>query len=200
MVEMTQAIALLHTARRLIRGSTSDEAMIFLSESEVFLMDAGHKPRYDYPGAPVVDIPLAEADASDYRGLPDMPPALLPMAELTVEAAMCLWEAMLDMTRQAPVTDQIASLATLGEASYRKQVDNWFDHYGTGVMRLAVMQLALACCTEWDLLDEQQQDASAPFDWEFVPAFLRRCIADGRMDQAIRNQYGERVSIEAKPA
>lgn len=46
-VEMHKAIALLHTARRLIRGTTTDEAMTFLADSEVFLVDAGHKPRYD---------------------------------------------------------------------------------------------------------------------------------------------------------
>ena len=126
----------------------------------------------------VLDIPLSETDQDDLRGIPTTLPTRFdpfPMSELQVEAALCLWEAALELKEQASADGTLLTAL--------------FELHGTGVMRHAVMQLVPACCAAWDMLSDDEQEKAAPFDWEYVPGFLRRCITDGRLEQAIANQY-----------
>lgn len=167
-------------------------------------LTAGNITRADGSIAKVTaHIHIAKEISSD-KHMPEpatTPPALFPMSELHVEAALCLWEAALEMQARSSATQ--GNPLTGDEVVPHVALDALFADHGTNVMRHAIMQLAPACCAEWDLLDDQQQEALAPFDWEFVPDFLHRCITDGRLLIAIENQYrkdADRLPIAAFPA
>jgi len=83
---------------------------------------------------------------------------------LRMEAALCLWEAMLD-TR-------------LDDDAYHRspqwQVDmstEWANH-GTVEMRQRAIMLAPLVLDVWDLLTEEEQEQCVPYDWDFVPTVL----------------------------
>lgn len=82
-----------------------------------------------------------------------MKPALF--TTLHMEAALCLWEAMLESR------DKLADL------------DEAWNRRGTVEMRHCAIQLAPAVGAVWDSMTEEEQEACIPYDWEFVPLFLR---------------------------
>lgn len=73
---------------------------------------------------------------------------------LAVEAALCLWEAMLE-TRDDD-----------------KELQAAFDALGTFHMRHTAIALAPVVLGVWDALSETEREAFVPYDWEFVPAVL----------------------------
>lgn len=95
---------------------------------------------------------------------------------LRMEAALCIWEAMLEAKR-----DRHALPADwAGEMSLR-----WYER-GTVEMRHLAIALAEKALSAFDLIG-QHEGAEAldliPYDWEFIPAFVARvdwtdCTAD----------------------
>lgn len=82
----------------------------------------------------------------------------MPSTEtLRAEASLCLWEAMLESRESLPALDR-----------------TWLLQ-GTVQMRHHAIDLADEVLATWDLLTEDQQQELTPYDWEFVPAFLR-CV------------------------
>jgi hypothetical protein len=97
--------------------------------------------------------------------------------KLHMEAATCLWEAMIEANtcwwasnpenparhhRFTPVTSpNLISMCKL------------WDNYGTVEMRHAAIDLADFMLKVWDVLTEDEKEELIPYDWEFVPAFLR---------------------------
>jgi hypothetical protein len=73
-----------------------------------------------------------------------------------VDAALSVWEAMFEVRQQMPDMDKA-----------------WND-YGTSAMRQTAAGLGKIVQAAWLTVPEDDQDGiCAPFDWEFVPAFLR---------------------------
>lgn len=73
---------------------------------------------------------------------------------LHMEAVACLWEAMLE--------GRYAALRAL------------WDNFGTVEMRHTAIALADDVLKVWDCMTEDEREKCVPYDWEFVPAFLRR--------------------------
>lgn len=69
-----------------------------------------------------------------------------------VEAAMCLWE---------EVVNNLESYPGLAD------IDG-----GTPALRWSVMELAKECDKAYNDLDEDDPMRNEPFDWEFVPRWL----------------------------
>ncbi|MER8582661.1 hypothetical protein NKG95_28825 [Mesorhizobium sp. M1423] len=87
------------------------------------------------------------------------------MNDATCEAAMCLWEAMLEV-RMKEGTSQAAWAAPI--------FARW-DQWGTCEMRHDCIALAPIAERVWVAVRETgEEDDLVPFDWEFIPAFLRR--------------------------
>lgn len=79
----------------------------------------------------------------------EMADTVWPMTDtLRMEAAMCLWEAVIEH-----------ELFELGQ--------------GTVARRHAVMALADPLHLGWTLVNKDQM---APFDWEYTPWFLENCV------------------------
>lgn len=74
---------------------------------------------------------------------------------LQAEAAMCLWEAMLEGRDSLRVLDEV-----------------WQD-VGTVQMRHFAIELSPYVCQVWDTLSEDERESCIPYDWEFVPALLK---------------------------
>jgi len=68
--------------------------------------------------------------------------------------SMCVWEAILEMKE----TDN--------------QVKACFENIGTNAVRWYAAQWCEKVDAAWDALTAEQQEASVPFDWEFVPEWL----------------------------
>ncbi|MEY9719258.1 hypothetical protein ABIA22_001748 [Sinorhizobium fredii] len=94
---------------------------------------------------------------------------------LHMEAALCLWEAMLDVnmrgwardpenldyqTRPEPLTGNAADLYAA------------WQRVGTVEMRHAAIHLADFMLKTWDAMTEDEREECIPYDWEFAPAFL----------------------------
>lgn len=78
------------------------------------------------------------------------------LTHLQCEAALCIWEAMLEnVVRQSP------------------QLKRAFETYGTVEMRHCAIRLAPLACKVWDLMTEDEQQDLIPYDWEFIPKFVR---------------------------
>lgn len=77
---------------------------------------------------------------------------------LHMEAALCLWEAMLEDR------DKLA------------QLNAEWDRWGTVEMRHCAIELAPSVCAVWDCMTVEEREACIPYDWEFVPLFLRCLI------------------------
>jgi hypothetical protein len=73
-----------------------------------------------------------------------------------MEAACCLWEAMLEMKEKN---------VDLGRA---------FMKYGTAALRDAAIDLAIILDEEWNELTQEMREDAAPFDWEYTPNFVSR--------------------------
>ncbi|WP_266031247.1 hypothetical protein [Brucella intermedia] len=78
------------------------------------------------------------------------------LTHLQCEAALCIWEAMLEnVVRQSP------------------QLKRAFETYGTVEMRHCAIRLAPLACKVWDLMTEDERENLIPYDWEFIPKFVR---------------------------
>ncbi|WP_018123360.1 hypothetical protein [Desulfovibrio oxyclinae] len=78
-----------------------------------------------------------------------------------VEAAQCIWEAVLDDLRANGVAERVRR--SVGTAELRYQLR---DH-----------EILDACEAGWDLLERLgMQDKIGPYDWEYVPWFVWNCL------------------------
>jgi hypothetical protein len=81
------------------------------------------------------------------------------------EAAMCLWEAMLDEYREEGKPGHEWALPLHAR----------WDQWGTCEMRHVCIALAPIAERVWEAVRETgEEDHLVPYDWEFIPAFLRR--------------------------
>ena len=72
------------------------------------------------------------------------------------EAALCIWESMLESRKDVPALDAV------------------WKNWGTVEMRQTAIALADPAIEAWQALAAHEQEDCAPFDWEFIPAFVRR--------------------------
>lgn len=83
-----------------------------------------------------------------------------------VEVAQCFWEAYLESPESFPMFQKIQ------------------EEQGTAYLRLLLRGHALVCACEtlWESFSPEIQERFVPFDWLFIPWFLKNCIipADGR--------------------
>lgn len=73
-------------------------------------------------------------------------------ADLT-DAAMCLWEEIVQHRNEQPYAGVL-------------------ENVGTVALRHSIAALADPCCQEWEGLSRDEQDRRVPFDWEWCPYFL----------------------------
>ncbi|MER9605379.1 hypothetical protein [Mesorhizobium sp. M0243] len=85
--------------------------------------------------------------------------------EADCEAAMCLWEAMLVEYREEGKPGH----------EWAEPMHARWDQWGTSEMRHDCIALAPIAERVWQIVRETgEEDHLVPFDWEFIPAFLRR--------------------------
>ena len=80
---------------------------------------------------------------------------------LQMEAALCIWECFIDMRR--------------AEDKRNAAFDSAWDQFGTVHMRHMSYTLAPLACDVWDIMTEEQRERLIPYDWTFIPEFVR-CI------------------------
>lgn len=82
--------------------------------------------------------------------------------QLALEACQCLWEAVLEKIEAEP---------SCQFAKFREQ-------YGAIPLRHAMRQQPIleACSSGWRNLTEEQRQALLPFDYEYCPRFLDKCL------------------------
>ncbi|MES2300870.1 MAG: hypothetical protein V4521_02150 [Pseudomonadota bacterium] len=104
--------------------------------------------------------------------LPRQPVPAAPLydAETLCEVAACLWEAVQDMHNPSPVGAPADPVAV---ALHRE-----FESQGTSAVRAMACGWATECETAWRALSGDERDL-LPFDWEFVPRFVRAKIERG---------------------
>lgn len=78
-----------------------------------------------------------------------------------VDAMLCVWEDILDTIRSDNVSE------------WHESVRARFRDIGASEMRRFAMKLGKLCEAAWVSLTDEEQEVCAPFDWEFVPTFLR---------------------------
>lgn len=85
---------------------------------------------------------------------------ILPLAftHLQMEAALCIWEAMIDRRRE--------------DADGSTSLDRTWSAFGTVHMRHVSIALAPMACQVWAALSEDQRETLIPYDWEFMPRFV----------------------------
>jgi hypothetical protein len=81
---------------------------------------------------------------------------------LHMEAATCLWEAMLE-NRNRPASQLWGSMEGMRV---------FWDNFGTAAVRQTAIDLADDVLKVWNSMSQDEQDSCVPYDWEFVPAFL----------------------------
>jgi hypothetical protein len=93
---------------------------------------------------------------------------------LHMEAALCIWEEMLDeRERKGPAENERP-----WKVAMRKM---WHD-YGTVSMRHEAIRLGPIACEVYDIIgcDRLEELDLIPYDWEFIPAFVARVDWSGR--------------------
>lgn len=70
-----------------------------------------------------------------------------------MEAALCLWEAMLDLRGKLP------------------KLNAEFENHGAWAMRTTAIDLAAHCEQVWKELTNNEDD-TVTFDWEFCPEYI----------------------------
>ncbi|MBD9511935.1 hypothetical protein IB265_34870 [Ensifer sp. ENS10] len=94
---------------------------------------------------------------------------------LQVEAALCLWEAMLEANTRGWSRDPENERrdTTLGPLPDRAAsfYQTW-RNVGAVAMRHMAIHLAEHLCDTWDAMTQAEQEECIPYDWEFAPAFL----------------------------
>ena len=106
--------------------------------------------------------------------------------EFRTEAALCLWEAMLEERRVPPASHWQLAMA-----------EHW-GAVGTAAMRLTAARLGRSVIAVWDELPEDWQDEMEPFDSGFVPALLP-CIdwSSGTLDLACALEHVRKLRADA---
>lgn len=84
--------------------------------------------------------------------------------ELEAEAALCLWEAMIEAKIEAE------KRADYGDGVTSDLLSAWEDS-GSMFMRQEALRLAHVVCETFDLIPADVRDGH-PYDWEVVPAIL----------------------------
>lgn len=84
--------------------------------------------------------------------------------ELEAEAALCLWEAMIEAKIEAE------KRADYGDGVGSDLLSAWEDT-GSLFMRHEALRLAHVVCETFDLIPADVRDGH-PYDWEIVPAIL----------------------------
>lgn len=111
-------------------------------------------------GHPALDRQRSKSTlAAPYTNKVDQPPYLpenVSFKEIDMEAAMCLWEAMLDLREK----DDTVNAA--------------FEAHGSVALRHSVMTLVDDCQKEWEALSEEERVHFLPYDWEWCPKFLAK--------------------------
>ena len=113
-----------------------------------------------------------------------------PTTDDDVYAAMSVWE------------DMLTAKAT-GEPEFTAMLTLW-ARIGTPAMRAKAFTIGRFSNAVWNGLDEDTRDMLAPFDWEFVPAFLRTVDFDGprvslpKIDTAIAAMRAEALARAAQ--
>lgn len=82
----------------------------------------------------------------------------LTFTHLQMEAALCVWEAMIDRRRE--------------DADGSTDLDRTWSKFGAVHMRHVSIALAQMACQVWDALSEDQRETLIPYDWEFMPRFV----------------------------
>lgn len=77
------------------------------------------------------------------------------------EAAMCLWEEVLAALSSGKGLDW----------AFARQLTE-----GTVVLRSHILDLAKPCHEAWTIAHQEGKGFDEPFDWEFVPWFLRNAV------------------------
>ena len=125
-----------------------------------------------------------------------MPATITPLcpktapAPPTTDAAMSVWE------------DMLTAKAT-GEPEFTAMLTLW-ARIGTPAMRAKAFTIGRFANAVWNGLDEDTRDVLAPFNWEFVPAFLRTVDFDGprvslpKIDTAIAAMRAEALARAAQ--
>lgn len=80
-----------------------------------------------------------------------------PTQSHLMEAAMCLWEEVVQQRSEEP---------------YQRVLEN----IGTVALRHEVIALADPCCREWDALSEAEKQNHIPYDWGWCPHFLQERV------------------------
>lgn len=104
-------------------------------------------------------------------------PAASYSETLRMEAALCIWEAMLETINFPDQQKKGTWKGTLGET---------FERRGTVEMRHTAIALADKALAVFDLIGRHEGAEALdllPYDWEFIPAFVARvdwtdCTAD----------------------
>lgn len=103
---------------------------------------------------------------------------LQPMTdELLMEAAMCLWEAFIELE---------------GSEQHGGPLGPYRDKIGTVAVRHDLMNLVEPLHIGWRIHELAAGDAVAcPFDWEFTPWFLENCVEFHAEGYAVLNPTWE---------
>jgi hypothetical protein len=102
---------------------------------------------------------------------------------LRMEAALCIWEEMLDVDRHAK---SAVSVTNIKAPPFHITLSLTWDRRGTVEMRHTAIALADKALEVFDLIggaDGAEALDLIPYDWEFIPAFVARvdwtdCTAD----------------------
>jgi hypothetical protein len=98
-----------------------------------------------------------------------------------LEVALCLWEAFLESPTSYP--ELVALREEVGVATLRLELTNE-----------AVLD---ACHKGWELVSNDGEGYDEPFDWEFCPQFLGRCVTVSNQSVVLRDDWNERLLIMA---
>lgn len=99
-------------------------------------------------------------------------------SHLHMEAALCIWEAMIEMRPNTHHRDFDRAACP----QWKLDMDRMWHDYGTVSMREEAIRLAPIACECFDLIghDRAEELDLIPYDWEFIPAFVARVDWTGR--------------------
>lgn len=87
-----------------------------------------------------------------------------------LEAAACLWEAVLEIGRNTPSNTHAAG--DTREEEIEQTISNLFSWMGTSALRLEVTGMAPFVCKAFEVITDGGEAYDLSFDWDFCPAFL----------------------------
>ena len=105
--------------------------------------------------------------------------------QLALEACQCLWEAVLEKIEAEP---------SCQFAKFREQ-------YGSIPLRHAMRQQPIleACSSGWRNLTEEQRQALLPFDYEYCPIFLDKCLTISNDSISLRPDWETSLKATIPP-